>query len=358
MAKTPVTSGANTGFAAGTAPETFAFADGGLGAYTSIVDPANPANAMKPDAAGNVSVTNAALTSLDGKTPPLGQQVAAASSPVVLTAVQLAALTPPSNTGYALDGADISTPTAMPAGGAGMRGWLSAIWTKLNGTIGVTGTFFQATQPVSIAATVAVSNASLPLPAGAATAAKQPAPGTSGAPSSDVISVQGEAGMTPLRTVGGLALVTSSFTRPGDTTAYAAGDAIATSTSAPTMPSITIARNASGTGYTARLILQTNQVTCVAPMRVRFYSANTGQNDVDNAPLLIKDADSAIYLGYVDFPAFTTEAGSDTTEAYGSVSIPFVADASLKVYWRPQTRIAFTPASGQKFTLTAIPDQY
>lgn len=56
-----------------------------------------------------------------------------------------------------LDGVDITTPTAMPAGGVGIRGWLSAIWTKLNGTLAVTGTFFQATQPVSIAATVAVS---------------------------------------------------------------------------------------------------------------------------------------------------------------------------------------------------------
>ena len=49
----------------------------------------------------------------------------------------------------------------MPAGGAGIRGWLSAIWTKLNGSIAVTGTFWQATQPVSAA--------SLPLPSGAST---------------------------------------------------------------------------------------------------------------------------------------------------------------------------------------------
>lgn len=46
-------------------------------------------------------------------------------------------------------GTDITTPTAMPAGGAGVRGWLSAIWTKLNGSLAVTGAFFQATQPVS-----------------------------------------------------------------------------------------------------------------------------------------------------------------------------------------------------------------
>lgn len=57
----------------------------------------------------------------------------------------------PLPTGAATDGTDITTPTAMPAGGVGMRGWLSAIWTKLNGSLAVTGTFFQATQPVSLA---------------------------------------------------------------------------------------------------------------------------------------------------------------------------------------------------------------
>jgi hypothetical protein len=87
----------------------------------------------------------------------------------------------------AKDGTDINTPTAMPAGGAGIRGWLSAIWTKLNGAITVTGTFWQTTQPVSgtfypetqpvsgvfYPATQPVSAASLPLPSGAATSAKQ-----------------------------------------------------------------------------------------------------------------------------------------------------------------------------------------
>jgi hypothetical protein len=38
-------------------------------------------------------------------------------------------------TGLAKDGTDIATPTAMPAGGVGIRGWLSAIFTKLNGSM-------------------------------------------------------------------------------------------------------------------------------------------------------------------------------------------------------------------------------
>jgi hypothetical protein len=49
-------------------------------------------------------------------------------------------------------------------------------------------------------ATQPVSAASLPLPSGASTAAKQPTLGTAGTPSADVISVQGIASMTPLKT--------------------------------------------------------------------------------------------------------------------------------------------------------------
>ena len=68
--------------------------------------------------------------------------------------------TVPLPTGAAQDGTDISAPTAMPAGGVGIRGWLSSIWTKLNGSLAVTGTFFQTTQPVSNAGTFAVQAAS------------------------------------------------------------------------------------------------------------------------------------------------------------------------------------------------------
>jgi hypothetical protein len=61
--------------------------------------------------------------------------------------------------GAAQDGTDITAPTAMPAGGVGIRGWLSAIWTKLNGTLGVSGTFYQTTQPVSVASAQIVAGA-------------------------------------------------------------------------------------------------------------------------------------------------------------------------------------------------------
>jgi len=55
---------------------------------------------------------------------------------------------------------------------------------------------------VATAATMPISAVSLPLPAGAATAAKQPALGTAGAASADVISIQGVASMTPIKVDG------------------------------------------------------------------------------------------------------------------------------------------------------------
>jgi hypothetical protein len=63
-----------------------------------------------------------------------------------------------------------------------------------NASLAVTGTFWQATQPISAA--------SLPLPSGAATSAKQPALGTAGTASADVLSVQGVASMTALKVDG------------------------------------------------------------------------------------------------------------------------------------------------------------
>lgn len=59
------------------------------------------------------------------------------------TPVPVSAASLPLPTGAAQDGTDITTPTAMPAGGVGIRGWLSAIWTKLNASLAVTGTLVQ-----------------------------------------------------------------------------------------------------------------------------------------------------------------------------------------------------------------------
>ena len=96
----------------------------------------------------NALETGGKLESIDTKLPPQGQALASSSLPVVLPASQVTALTPPSNTGYALDGTDATGVTPV-TGGVGIRGWLSSIYAKLSSSIAITAT-------------------ALPLPAGAA----------------------------------------------------------------------------------------------------------------------------------------------------------------------------------------------
>lgn len=116
-------------------------------------------------------------------------------------------------TGAALDGTDGATPPSIP--GTGIRGWLRSIYDKLSGSLAVTGTFFQPTQPVSIAA-------SIPLPVGASTSAKQPALGTAGTPSADVLTVQGSASGTPIpASVAGVATAANQASQITQETAIA-----------------------------------------------------------------------------------------------------------------------------------------
>lgn len=108
--------------------------------------PAGAATGAKQDT-GNTSVA-----SIDTKTPALGQALAAASVPVVLTAAQITTLTPP----------------AAIAGFALEAGHLAAIDTKTP-ALGAAAT--AASTPVNVASdqVVPVSAAALPLPSGAAT---------------------------------------------------------------------------------------------------------------------------------------------------------------------------------------------
>jgi len=106
------------------------------------------------------------------------------------------------------------------------------------------------TQPVSGTVTAnagtgtfAVSAASLPLPTGAATAAKQPALGTAGSASADVLTVQGIASMTPLLVNG------SGVTQPISGTVTAnAGTGTFTISGAVTQSGTWSVRNEDGTG--------------------------------------------------------------------------------------------------------------
>lgn len=122
---------------------------------------------------------------------PNGQAVKASSAPTVLATEQETILS-----AIAKDGTDITSPTAMPTGGVGIRGWLSAIWTKLNGTVTVSNGQTQPLTDTQLRATaVPVSEASA-----ASILTKLTAGATSMVKLEDVASADGDAG-TPAMAV-------------------------------------------------------------------------------------------------------------------------------------------------------------
>lgn len=139
------------------------------------------------------AATQTTLANIDAKIPVLGQALAAASVPVVLTAAQLTTLTPLTTVAATQSGTwninNVSGTVSLPTGAA-----TAALQTQPGVDIGdvtvnnasgagavniqdggnsitVDGAFFQATQPVSVV--------SLPLPTGAATSALQTTGNTS-----------------------------------------------------------------------------------------------------------------------------------------------------------------------------------
>jgi hypothetical protein len=159
---------------------------------------------------------------------------------------------------------------------------------------------------------------------------------------------------------GSMAYVGVTLTRPADTTAYAAKDAVSNSTSAPTVLTFTdLARVNAGSGYIVKARLMTNQSTNTARFRLHlFHTAPTAIND--NAAYTMLWANRANRIGYIDFAACSTEgSGSDAAFTQNdTVRLPFVcAAATRNVIAMLETLDVFTPASAQVFYLELTVDQ-
>jgi hypothetical protein len=133
----------------------------------------------------------------------------------------------------------VATSATNGQSAAWLYGFNGTTWDRLrvNGSKALTVDGSAVTQPVSAA--------SLPLPTGAATAAKQPALGTAGTPSADVISVQGVASGTP-QPVSGTVATTPPANASTNITQFG-GSAVATGTGAggAGIPRVTLSNDSS-----------------------------------------------------------------------------------------------------------------
>lgn len=173
------------------------------------------------------------------------------------------------------------------------------------------------------------------------------------------ITAQGD---TRVQAGGLLASVSVEFTRPSDTTAYAANDVVSDSTSASTLQNIAnFARYNGGSGHIVGARLTTDKKSITPRIRVHIFNASNPTVGVDNAAWRESYADNSKRIAFFDLPAMTT--GADTTNSDMSraidmtLRIPFIAAAgSRSLYYLLETLDAFTPASAEKFTLTLFGD--
>ncbi len=151
--------------------------------------------------------------------------------------------------------------------------------------------------------------------------------------------------------------VNASFTRPADVTAYAAGDAVTNSTSAPTVITFTncAAANAgSGIIIGATLIDSASQATKGIFELWLFDTTITPDND--NAVFTPTDAELATLVGVIPFDISyvgdaTLGAGGNAVYTASILNLPFVTGAgSRDLFGVIVARNAYTPVSAEVFT--------
>jgi hypothetical protein len=149
--------------------------------------------------------------------------------------------------------------------------------------------------------------------------------------------------------------ISGSFTRPADTTAYASGDLMANSTTAGSVDAITVRGWGQTTGsgsfiHQVRIRKSGTSVT-TCTIRVHLLTADPATvTNGDNAAFSISG--SSDWLCSFDVPV--TQAFTDGACGLLIVSDPVpirVAGASQTLFALCEARSAYTPASGEVFTV-------
>lgn len=153
-------------------------------------------------------------------------------------------------------------------------------------------------------------------------------------------------------------LIAANFTRPADTTAYASGDVLCNSTSAPVILTFARATNgelSSSMLMSATIISSANQPT-KPDLRLWLFDT-TVTMDNDNAAFTPTDAEMRTLLQVVAFPASAWLAGDASSGAGGN------AVCNAQALWLPINTVggdnaiygvltagaAYTPVSGERF---------
>ncbi len=152
-----------------------------------------------------------------------------------------------------------------------------------------------------------------------------------------------------------LVKVSTSFTRPADTTQYAVGDAITNSTSAPVPFQLDLTSIVNGgRGIEIRKIAVVSSAKqSTLPLINVFLCPETFDATNDNSALSITDAVQENGGGWLNCDVQNYTA-LNSRVAYVGLPVPIVMPSdSQKLYGTLQAANTYTPVSGEKFTIVA-----
>jgi hypothetical protein len=165
----------------------------------------------------------------------------------------------------------------------------------------------------------------------------------------------------PQQVIGNLLAVAVELTRPANTDAYAAGDVVSNNVTTTAMLEFAnAAREAGGSGYITGIRVATDKKSITPRLRVHIFRTNGATLSGDNAQWRGVYTDDSKLIGSVDLAAMTT--GADTTNSTQSIAqdftvrLPYTCVAT-SLYVVLETIDAFTPTSGQKFSVTLYLDR-
>lgn len=153
--------------------------------------------------------------------------------------------------------------------------------------------------------------------------------------------------------------VVANFTRPADTTAYAVGDVVCNSTSAPTVLTFSGMANSNGLGGTihaAFLYLGSNPST--KPVFDLFLFDTAPTIDNDNAVFTPTDSEILNCVGVISFGVASVgdTSGTGTNMVYQAVPmLPYVcASGATALYGVLVARNAVTPTSADTYNFRLV----
>lgn len=153
-------------------------------------------------------------------------------------------------------------------------------------------------------------------------------------------------------------IAASEITRPANTTAYTAGDAVGTATSSVLTLSNAARQNSGGGRVLAVRLFKSGTTVTNATFTIHFW--NAAPTDVaDNAPLDILYAQQSRYVGNVALSTMVV-GGSGGGYAFATVNPPMwysTASGSKALYAVIVATAGYTPASAETFTLSVTVEQ-